>query len=509
MVSKISFIWNCLRGPRLLRLIDGHDYPTGASESYGDSVLTSLSCAANIAFYTGPLVLPWAYRRGWLTEEGFILIGKFLIGVSMVVAGALFLRTVGRLTTPAYTHFLSLLTSAQQNYTEASRSLIEKYDFQFRAWPTDFDVRQLDGDSSKQRRYLSSNSGGAVWGPLDFTAWLLTHTFGISLVYPGSMGIMGMLVERPLLEGRTKLLQEGGRRYKVVARDGNQIDTMFVQQRTKENGGTLVICCEGNAGFYEIGMMGTPVAAGYSVLGWNHPGFSGSTGRPFPDQEVEAVDAVMQFAIHKLGFKPEDILVYGWSIGGFTSSWLAMNYPDIQGLILDATFDNLEPLALPRMPAAMSGLVSRGVKKFINLDVGGQVSEYPGPLRLIRRTRDEMISTVEGELWSNRANNLIELVLRVRYPELASPGAIARVWGMLATPESVQAAGKKEAEDAYIELLSKESQLGPQMGAGLSEEQQFIILGFLVSRFMTEVETTHCTPLPTSHFLPPWIPPSH
>ena len=47
------------------------------------------------------------------------------------------------------------------------------------------------------------------------------------------MGLMGMLVERPLLEGRSKLSQEGGQRYKVVARNGNEIDTMFVQQRTR------------------------------------------------------------------------------------------------------------------------------------------------------------------------------------------------------------------------------------------------------------------------------------
>ncbi len=38
-----------------------------------------------------------------------------------------------------------------------------------------------------------------------------------------------------------------------------------------------VICSEGNSGFYEIGAMVTPIEAGYSVLGWNHPGFWGST----------------------------------------------------------------------------------------------------------------------------------------------------------------------------------------------------------------------------------------
>lgn len=38
-----------------------------------------------------------------------------------------------------------------------------------------------------------------------------------------------------------------------------------------------VICCEGNSGFYEYGITLTPIEAGYSVLGWNHPGFGSST----------------------------------------------------------------------------------------------------------------------------------------------------------------------------------------------------------------------------------------
>ena len=80
-------------------------------------------------------------------------------------------------------------------------------------------------------------------------------------------------------------------------------------------GSKLVICCEGNAGFY------------------------GSTGTPYPEQETMAADAVMQFAIHKLGFKVEDIIVTGWSIGGFSSTWLAMNYPEISGLVRSKSDD--------------------------------------------------------------------------------------------------------------------------------------------------------------------------
>lgn len=155
----------------------------------------------------------------------------------------------------------------------------------------------------------------------------------------------------------------------------------------------MVICCEGNAGFYEIGIMATPISLGYSTLGWNHPGFYGSTGTPYPEQETMAVDAVMQFALHQLGYKLENIVVMGWSIGGYSATWLAMHYPDIGGLVLDATFDDLLPLAIPRMPASLSGLVTRAVTKYINLCVGDQLAHYTGPVRIIRRDHDEMICT--------------------------------------------------------------------------------------------------------------------
>merc|ERR1719334_2579306 len=79
----------------------------------------------------------------------------------------------------------------------------------------------------------------------------MTHSFGISLVYPGSMAFMRMLIEKPLMEGRTKLfLEHGGERFKVATQDGNKIDTMFVDQRSKNSGSTLVLCCEGNAAFF-------------------------------------------------------------------------------------------------------------------------------------------------------------------------------------------------------------------------------------------------------------------
>ena len=77
----------------------------------------------------------------------------------------------------------------------------------------------------------------------------------------------------------------------------------------------------------------TPIEGNYSVLGWNHPGFGGSTGIPFPSQEQNAIDCVMQFSINHLKFSPDNIVLFGWSIGGYSASWAAMNYPDVKGVV--------------------------------------------------------------------------------------------------------------------------------------------------------------------------------
>lgn len=58
-------------------------------------------------------------------------------------------------------------------------------------------------------------------------------------------------------------------------------------------------------------------------------------GAPYPNQEENAVDCIMRFAIERLKFPEERIILYGWSIGGYTATWIAMNYPSIQSLVLN------------------------------------------------------------------------------------------------------------------------------------------------------------------------------
>lgn len=103
------------------------------------------------------------------------------------------------------------------------------------------------------------------------------------MLYPGKIRLLQSFLQPILHQNRAKLIEgDKAKRYKLRTIDGNDIDTVFIDNRpaiadSNVNGGTLVICSEGNAGFYELGIMRTPIDLKFSVMGWNHPGFAGST----------------------------------------------------------------------------------------------------------------------------------------------------------------------------------------------------------------------------------------
>ena len=123
-------------------------------------------------------------------------------------------------------------------------------------------------------------------------------------MYPGV--ILQNLIGPALVDGRAKLIENKKAKRAIIQTNDayrNKIDTLFVDQRNKvrttsqrfasldqlnergsyndsaSNGNYLVVCCDGNASFYEVGIFSTPIEKGYSTLGWNYPGFGESTVR--------------------------------------------------------------------------------------------------------------------------------------------------------------------------------------------------------------------------------------
>lgn len=529
-MSAFSYIRAYLSGPSLYRIYRqarlGQGYTTSeqyvgnAGERYGGMVMSCISMLWSFGIYTSPFILTSLYRRDMFTPNGAITISKFMMGVCVLYVVSMNIRALGRATNPTYREFLEILTSSLRDFNIESKRNIQLYDFEFSSWPIEFSMK---GRSRPENQtYLPPRVEGSIWEmPLGMLSWLMVHSFGIKLVYPGSIGFMKAALADPLQTGREKwTLEKKGIRFKLETVDDNHIDVMFFDRRTStdnsigstENGRTLVVSCEGNAGFYEIGVLSTPMDAGYSVLGWNHPGFGGSTGTPFPPQETNAVDTVMQFAILQLGFTPNQIILHGWSIGGFSASWVAMNYPDIKAVVLDATFDDLLPLAIPRMPEMMEPLVKTGVSRYINLNVAEQLNKYNGPIKLIRRSQDEMISTEPGKLNTNRGNDLLKKILLHRYPHICADKEVQKLLEQYLTAEE---STKKELftqfdiDDSLQTIISAsveetDGAFPTNLGKDISSNTKKQLALYLASKYMVDFDSTHCTPLPVRFFSQPW-----
>uniref|UniRef100_A0A674BU97 Abhydrolase domain containing 16A, phospholipase n=1 Tax=Salmo trutta TaxID=8032 RepID=A0A674BU97_SALTR len=408
------------------------------------------------SYYSSPLVLCYLYRKGSVCV--------CTLWHSLLLSPFPSLSGWGRWRNSEYQQFISILEETRKNHTPSNKKKLACYDFDFSHWPADFSWEEVSNPKCKQDDcvWLLSKTGVSLLkpepklrGPTDatfslpslfllFSSFLIAHSFGRRMLYPGSVFLLQRAMRPMLQQGQARLIEEcEGQRNKLVACDGNEIDTMFVDRRRDEgqHGQTLVICCEGNAGFYEVGCMNTPLEGGYSVLGWNHPGFAGSTGVPFPQNEANAMDVVIQFAVHKLGFQLSDIVVYAWSIGGFTASWAVMSYPEIQALVLDASFDDLLPLALKVMPDSWRPLVTHTVRQYMNLNSADQLCKYQGPVLLIRRTKDEIITTTGPEdIMSNRGNNLLLKLLQFRYPKVMTDDGVRAIRAWLAASNPAEEA---------------------------------------------------------------------
>ncbi|KAI3413616.1 hypothetical protein GPALN_011105 [Globodera pallida] len=382
-----------LRGPVVYR-----PYNSNLLESSGNKMFSVGAGIYNVCICLSPILVP--YIASFSSSHHISLLRIVL----MFYAVAYTARTIGRFTNAEYGRFIKLLERAHaspENYTVRDR--LKHYDYQPLNW-----LRQC-------------------------VAWLAANTFGRRMLFPGATALFHSLLNDQLVRGRRKLMDKasgtGGKRNVVMTEDGNRVDTIFINNRGNSvRGDTLIICCEGNAGYYEMGIMSTPAKLGYSVLGWNLPGFAESTGTPHPQIILGSMEAVMQFAVEYLGFQPAQIVLFGWSIGGFPATWAAANYPQIKALVLDASFDDLTPLAIGRMPSALEGLVRFTVRTHLDLPIAQQLQRYRGPVLLIRRWDDEIIVTEPLDdqptrRASNRINHLLIGLLRSRHPGLLTTKA--------------------------------------------------------------------------------------
>ena len=161
-----------------------------------------------------------------------------------------------------------------------------------------------------------------------------------------------------------------------------------------EHGKKAIIRCHGNAedALSTLDMLEPLAEAGYTVASVDYPGYGLSDGSPDEEGCYRNVHRLYDWLIEKRGFKPEEIIIDGFSIGTGPATELAATRP-CGGLILEAPF-----LSAPR---AVTRVRLLPVDPFPNLK---RIGDVKCRVLMIHGTSDRVIPYSQGQALFKLAN---------------------------------------------------------------------------------------------------------
>lgn len=193
-----------------------------------------------------------------------------------------------------------------------------------------------------------------------------------------------------------------------TAADGNSVHGwLYLLPGAKQ----IVIVSHGNAGnlsgrWWIAEQM---LLAGSSVLMYDYEGYGKSEGFPTVERIVEDGTAAYEYCKVNLGFAPNNIVLYGESLGCAVSCAVAQKHP-CAGLILQSGFSSLRQLAIEKIP--LLAIYPPFLFPEPALDNGAIVSKLDVPVLVIHGDSDTLIPVahakqVKASVKSN--SKLIEL----------------------------------------------------------------------------------------------------
>ena len=181
-----------------------------------------------------------------------------------------------------------------------------------------------------------------------------------------------------------------GQEYREVwlrTADGLQVKAWILPDETDDRRAAALFF-QGNAGnmSYMLPQLSALRALGLTVMAVDYPGYGESQGRPDEANVYQTAEALWQYAVAQ-GFAPENIIIYGFSLGGGVASHLAWSHPPA-ALVLDSTFTRLRDVPSDHMP---------WLKPYFKLLLGDmfdtkrRLADMHCPLLIIHRPGDTVV----------------------------------------------------------------------------------------------------------------------
>lgn len=130
---------------------------------------------------------------------------------------------------------------------------------------------------------------------------------------------------------------------------------------------------------------------GYSVVGYDYPGYGTSTGTPTERGANQAIDAVYTYLVEECGTDPSSIVVWGRSVGSGPSVHLAAAHP-VGAMILESAFVSTFRVMV-RVP----------VLPFDRFDNLARIDEVQCPVLFVHGQKDRIIPLWHGQALFERA----------------------------------------------------------------------------------------------------------
>lgn len=124
---------------------------------------------------------------------------------------------------------------------------------------------------------------------------------------------------------------------------------------------------------------------GFSVFSYDYRGYGTSNGRPNEENAYQDADAAYTYLTQQLKIPPEQIILYGRSVGGGSATELAARHA-VAGLILESTFTSAFRVVVPFPLLPFD--------KFSNLD---KLQKVDCPVLIMHGQADQTIPIQHGQ----------------------------------------------------------------------------------------------------------------
>jgi len=118
--------------------------------------------------------------------------------------------------------------------------------------------------------------------------------------------------------------------------------TLAVHWNPAAEGMPVVLMSHGNA--EDLGdvqpSLQSLAGLGVSVCAWDYPGYGASTGEPGVGAVNQGIQRVYDWLLEEQGIPPSRIVLWGRSLGGGPSCWLALR-DEVAGLVLESSFTSV------------------------------------------------------------------------------------------------------------------------------------------------------------------------